>query len=92
MFVTNVTHDASMYVLHTLDAHQQTICRTRSTSVTSKAHVSCSYDVPHMLAIHAFPCTGKQSLKYGTVALTDLLCNGSSKNSIFRVMLRHSGS
>ena len=29
--------------------------------------------------------TGKQGLKYGTVALTDLLRNGSSENSVFWV-------
>ena len=29
--------------------------------------------------------TGKQGLKYGTVALTDLSRNGNSENSVFRV-------
>ena len=29
--------------------------------------------------------TGKQGLKYSTVALTDLSRNGSSENSVFRV-------
>ena len=29
--------------------------------------------------------TGKQGMKYGTVALTDLSRNGSSENSVFRV-------
>ena len=36
--------------------------------------------------------TGKQGLKYGTVALTNLLHNGGSENSVFRVMLQHSAS
>ena len=34
--------------------------------------------------------TGKQDLKYGTIALTDLCHIGSSENSIFQLMLRHS--
>ena len=51
------------------------------------------------LCLLSLPCktsagsnTGKQGLKFGTIVLTDLLRNGSSENSVFQVMLQHSGS